>query len=226
MDRRERSDSLFESISAAQQARQAGIWTAMPAIVQSFNAEQMTIVAQPAIQAQMRAPDGKVSWATLSLLLDVPVLFQGGGGYTLTFPIVAGDEALIVFSSRCLDAWWQSGGVQVQAELRMHDLSDGFALVGLRSLPRVPPAVSTTATQLRTDDGQTYIEIAPGGLVRIQATDVEVHARHSYSWDVNGYGERVTYVGDNTWEVHTWKTPRPGDTVNTVASTINPPEIP
>ena len=65
----------------------------------------------------------------------MPVVFPGGGGFALTFPVAAGDECLVVFASRCIDAWWQSGGVGEPMEPRMHDLSDGFALIGVRSQP-------------------------------------------------------------------------------------------
>ena len=71
-----------------------------------------------------------------------------------------------MFASRCIDAWWQSGGVGEPMEPRMHDLSDGFALVGVRSQPhRLSPAVHTGNTQLRADDGSAYVEITPGGAV-------------------------------------------------------------
>lgn len=226
MDRRERSNNFMDALLAMLQGWQSGIWTACPAIIVSFDPASETVTAQPSIQAQNRAPDGKVSWQRLPVLVDVPVIFPSGGGFTLTFPIAAGDECLVIFASRCIDAWRQSGGVQVQPELRMHDLSDGFALVGVRSQPRALPNVSTTSAQLRSDDGLTYVELGPDGLVRAQGTDVQVHARHSYSWDVNGFGERVTYLGGNVWNVHKWQTPRPGDTVTTTDSQINPPEIP
>lgn len=226
MDRRERAGDLETALRVALDGFQARVWTALPCIVESFDAERMTVEAKSAIKARTLSPSGVWSWVELPLLVDVPVIYMSGGGFTLTFPIAAGDEALVLFASRCLDAWWQSGKVQVQADLRLHDLSDGMALCGLRSLPRVLPAVSTSAAQLRSDDGQTYIEVAPGGLVRLQATNVQVHAREKYSWDVNGFGERVSYLGDDTWNVHTWKTPRPQDTVTNTASNISPPEIP
>ena len=102
----------------------------------------------------------------MPILPDVPVVFPGGGGFALTFPVAAGDECLVVFASRCIDAWWQSGGVGEPMEPRMHDLSDGFALVGVRSQPhRLSPAVHTGNTQLRADDGSAYVEITPGGAV-------------------------------------------------------------
>lgn len=106
------------------------------------------------------APDGSTQSVNLPMLLDCPVGWQGGGGVTLTFPINPGDECLVVFASRCIDAWWALGGIQEQAELRMHDLSDGFAFVGVRSKPR-SFAVSTDAAQLRTDDGLAYVEVNP-----------------------------------------------------------------
>ena len=56
-------------------------------------------------------------------------------------------------------------------------------------------SVNTENVQLRTDDGATYIEIQPGGKVRIDSKDIELHARNSYSWDVDGYGQRISSQG-------------------------------
>jgi phage baseplate assembly protein gpV len=46
-------------------------------------------------------------------------------------------------------------------EARMHDLSDGFVIPGPWSQPNVPSDVSTTAAQLRSNDGNTFIELDP-----------------------------------------------------------------
>lgn len=146
---------------AAQRSAQSKLWTALPGIIQSFNAQAMTCVVQPAIQAFVTTDDGAQVLTTLPLLLDCPVQFPAGGGCTLTFPVAAGDECLVVFSSRCIDSWWQSGGIQAQAELRMHDLSDGFALLGFRSKPRVIGGISMEAVQLRSDDGAAFVEVNP-----------------------------------------------------------------
>jgi len=163
MDRRERNSSTSEALLAAFQGLKAEIWTALPGIVQSFDPAKMTVVVQPTIQALWRDPLGVQTWQTMPLCLDVPVIFPSGGGCTITFPITSGDECLLIFASRCIDAWWQSGGVGVQAELRMHDLSDGFCLPGPRSQPRVLSGVSTSAVQIRSDDGSAFIEIEAGG---------------------------------------------------------------
>ena len=139
----------------------ASLWTALPGIIQSFNAQEMTCEVQPAIQGKVRNEDGSIALVNLPLLLDCPVIFPRGGGCSLTFPIKQGDECLVIFSARAIDLWWQSGGVQPPVEVRMHDLSDGFVLPGPYSQPQVLPSVSTSAVQLRSDDGQAYFELNP-----------------------------------------------------------------
>lgn len=106
---------------------------------------------------------------TMAPLVDVPVIFPSAGGFALTFPLLAGDEVLVMFSARCIDGWWQNSGVQPQAEFRMHDLSDGFAIPGPKSLPKVIPNISTDSVQLRTLDGTAYVEIAAGGVINLVA---------------------------------------------------------
>jgi len=161
MDRKERLDSINDALLSILTGWQSDIYTAMPGIVESFDASSDTCSVQPAIKALVTSPvDGSQNWVDLPLLVDCPVYFPSGGGVTLTFPVSKGDECLVVFANRCIDAWWQSGDVQQQAVLRMHDLSDGFVYVGVRSQPN-KIAVNTGAAQLRTDDGAAVVEVNP-----------------------------------------------------------------
>lgn len=161
MDRRERFNDPLEALRAAMDGRLAEVWTALPGIVQSFDPDAMTVTVQPSVKGTITAPDGATSRVPLPLLVDVPVVFPSGGGFTLTFPVREGDECLAVLASRCIDAWWQSGGVQEPLEPRMHNLSDAFAFVGPFSQPRTLPDVSTEDVELRTDDGQAHVAIKP-----------------------------------------------------------------
>ncbi len=160
MDPLQRVYDPEETLRVAIESMLAGVWTALPCIVQSFNAVEWTISAQPTITARLPLPDGTWQMVKLPLLTDVPVVWLGGGGVTGIYPISPNDEALVVFSARCIDAWWAAGGVQDPPDLREHDLSDGFAFVGVRSRPRVfePPA---GVAGLVTDDGQTFITLNP-----------------------------------------------------------------
>lgn len=165
MDPRERQDDYQESILAALDGRQAEIWTALPGIIRSFDPVAMTAEVLVSVLIPIRNAAGTLVPTEIPPLLDCPVIFPSGGGCTLTFPVKQGDECLVNFASRCIDGWWQSGGIQPVAEIRLHDLSDGFVTVGPRSQPRVLPAVSTTTTQLRSEDGSTYVELDPVGQI-------------------------------------------------------------
>jgi hypothetical protein len=154
MDRNERINDTVNALQKSQKGWQQKIWTALPGIVESFDSEKLTAVVQPSIQAQLLDPDsGDWSNKTLPLCLDCPVKFLWGaiGGFTV--PLRKGDEGLLVFASRCIDSWWQSGGVQTQAEFRMHDLSDGFFLPGVFSQPKIIPSFNNDFPEMRNADG-------------------------------------------------------------------------
>lgn len=177
MRREERLDDPEESLRLALENAQSQIWTALPGVVTAVDLSKQTVSVQPSIQGNISAPDGSSQSVNLPLLVDVPIVWPRAGGFALTFPIAAGDEVLVVFASRCIDSWWQSGGVGVQAEVRMHDLSDGFAVLAPTSQPRKLSGVSSTNVQLRDDAGTTYVEIAPGGKIKLLgATSIDINA--------------------------------------------------
>lgn len=175
MDRRERATDSVEATRAALEGKQAEIWTALPGIVNSFDPVAMTVSVQPSIKGQIQDENGNTSSVDLPLLPDVPVVFPCGGGFTLTHPIKPGDEVLVIFASRCIDGWWQSGGVGGTPDERMHDLSDGIAIVGPRSQARkLEPAVDVDNVQLRSDDGEAHITMMPDYTIRAQNPTAEI----------------------------------------------------
>jgi hypothetical protein len=175
MDPRQRLGDMSATLDMHAIGNQSQIWTALPGIVQSFDPAKMTCEVQPSIQGVLSDPKtGAASNTNLPLLVDCPVCFPGFGDAIMTFPISAGDECLVIFASRCIDGWWQSGGVQAPLVYRMHDLSDGFVLPGGRSQVNLVGGISTSTTQLRSIDGATCVELdaaaqaitltAPGGI--------------------------------------------------------------
>lgn len=169
MDIRERLHDPEEANRAMLDGLQAKIWTALPCVVVSVDADGQHATFQPAIKSIVRNPDGTTTPVDLPVLTSVPMQFPNGGGVSMTFPVKAGDEAMVVFSARPLDAWQQSGGTQAQIDARMHDLSDGMAMMGFRSKPRALSNVNTDATEIRTDDGDTVISLK-GDEVKLKAT--------------------------------------------------------
>ena len=190
------------------------MWTALPGeVVEYFSATQ-TASVRTTIKVKISAPDGSFEWVEVPMLVDCPVLFPSGGGYTLTFPVVPGDECLVVFSSRCIDGWWQSSGAQIPPDTRLHDLSDGFVLLGPRSQPRrTTPAPSTSGVELRSDDRSVYIRIAnadkkvevvttgpasvtAGGTIALNAPTVAITGDLTVTGTVVAQGQ-VTGLGKN-----------------------------
>lgn len=177
--------------------QQSQMWTAIPAIVQSVDLGAGTIVAQPAIRGVFTDQNGDSSYVNLPLLLDVVLTFPSAGGFTLALPIKAGDEVLVIFASRCIDAWWQSGGVQPPMELRMHDLSDGFAIPGPRSKPKVSQGLSASNARLVNDAGTVYLEITPGGVINMVAP-----GGVNITGDLNVSGDVTALEGTVSLEEH------------------------
>lgn len=187
MNRDERLNDQGEMLRVAMDGRIAGLWTAIPGIIQKFTAAKATCEVQPSIKGVLTDTTGKITQVNLPVLLDCPVVFPGGGGAVLTFPLEVGDECLVVFASRAIDAWWQSGGVQPPVELRMHDLSDGFVLPGGFSVPRVPASISTTKTTLRSTDNATRIEFDAAG----QAVNIIAPGGTTFTGPVYANGKRI-----------------------------------
>jgi hypothetical protein len=161
---RQRSVDRYESMQTHLDGRQAEIHTSMPGRIVSFNPQKMTAVVQPALTGFNTQLDGTRKPLNITTIADVPVHFPAGGGFTLTFPVKAGDECLIVFSERSIDNWHQHGGTQEPSDWRMHDINDAVVHVGLRSQPNVIPNVHATNVQLRSDDGNSFVEISAGGI--------------------------------------------------------------
>lgn len=162
--------SLFNLLMSFKQEILKDINCAKIGVIQAFNAATQTATVQIAFtRVTSISPAGVRTISEYPLLLEVPVFFQSGGGFTLTCPVAPGDECLVVFNDRQIDNWLAQGSGQPPSMGRIHDLSDGIAFVGIRSNPRALSAVSTHSAQLRSDDGATYVEVAGGGIVNVVA---------------------------------------------------------
>lgn len=154
------SGDLSQALKAMGEQLSSTLRVAVPGIIQSFDPETVTCTVQPAVNGSVPDETGAETAEGLTLLVDLPVIFPRGGGVTLTFPVKAGDECLVIFSDRCIDFWYQSGGNGDAVDQRQHDTSDAFVIVGPQSQAQKISGISTSAAQLRTDDGAAFIEVA------------------------------------------------------------------
>lgn len=209
-DRRALLNDSEEAFRIGFAGGQASIWTCIPATVEAVDFAKMTVSAQPTIQGVVSNENGVDTFVNLPLLQDVILCFPRAGGFAITFPVAVGDEVLILFASRCIDAWWNSSGVQKPMEARMHDLSDGFAILAPSSLPKALANVSATAVQIRNDAGTSYIEIKPDGKVKIKTSELTVDGNLKVTGTVTGNSATVP-VGLTT-HVHPGVTSGPSNT--------------
>ncbi len=149
-------------------------------IIQSFNATNQSATVQMALLRNVPTPNPKFGVTSdeaeiiyiptpYPILTNVPVACWGGGGCSLTFPIAAGDECLVCFNDRCFDSWWANGTTATPPNVpRYHDLSDGIALVGVRSVPNALAGYSTADAVLQNQTKGS--QIALGTHIRIANT--------------------------------------------------------
>lgn len=162
MDRRELINDPEEAQRLAQEGYAAQLWTAMPGIIAAVDLSAQTVSVQPAIRGMQTDEKGNATLVNMPLLVDVPICWPRAGGFALTLPVKVNDECLVVFAARCIDAWWQSGGVQAPLEDRMHDLSDAFAILAPTSQPKKLTNVQSDGIEMRTDDRSTFIKLTNG----------------------------------------------------------------
>lgn len=164
----------------------------IPAIVQDFDPLTQSCTVKVAIREVVRTPDGPQN-TEIAPILKVPVILPSAGGFSLTLPLVKGDEGLLVFCDMCFDLWWTRSGVQNQLERRRHDLTDCGFFPGAKSNPNVIPNYSTISAQLRSNDGTVIVDVAPTGitltapLVQINSTgDVDITAAGAINLNAGG----------------------------------------
>lgn len=164
--------TLASNIKQGVDARLKDLHTAMPAIVESFDAEKQLATIQPAIRRIFITRDGDKEIlvpSDLPILINVPVIFPRGGGFSLTFPVKKGDECLLTFCERSIDNWHETGEVKAPGARRFHSLSDATAFVGLSSIPNKVPNYDSANVQLKKDDGSVYVSVK-------QDSSLDIHA--------------------------------------------------
>ena len=150
---------------------------ACPGIILSFDPIEQTVSVQLALRENVSDSEYNKEWQAIKPISDIPIVIPRAGGYCITMPIKPGDECLVVFGDMCIDAWWERGGIQNQMDksMRRHDLSDGFAILGPWSQPKVIKNYSTDSCQIRSEEGKACIELK-GNDINMKAGNVKIDA--------------------------------------------------
>ena len=118
-------------------------------------------------------------------LLDVPVHTASGGGYAITMPIKPGDTCVVMFSQFGYDHWLFNdedlGGKYAGAAApwlkRRFSEKDGFAIVGLNTIPRAITDYNPTDAEFRNSDLTQFLALRESG-------DINIVGPNNFSVDV------------------------------------------
>lgn len=141
---------LSTTIREAMISALAAVHTHLPARVVEFaSGPPATVKVSIGVDFHRRAEDGTRTRYTPPQIANVPVVYAGAGGYSITHPIAPGDYVLLVFCERSIADWLRSGGVGVEpTHARRHALTDAIAFPGLRPRGEDVPAASHDANAL------------------------------------------------------------------------------
>jgi hypothetical protein len=126
-----RSPELSEVLDLVRGSAVADVRVAMPGRVVRWDAAKQQVDVAPVIRNAYEDEDGVRQVEDMPVIPSVPVVFPGGGGFRVTFPIAVGDHVLLVFSDKSLDKWLAVGGNVDPGDDHLHNLSDAIAIPGL-----------------------------------------------------------------------------------------------
>ena len=132
-----------------------------------------TQTADIQIAMQRLSPQGgpTPSWVAVTppILPQVPCVFLGGGGCSLTFPVATGDTCILLFNDRDIGNWFTTGTAATPPPSnRAHHVSDAVAIVGLRNMANLLPSVNAIDAVLQNQAKGS--QIALGTHIRIANT--------------------------------------------------------
>ena len=165
--RSNRQATLSTVINTGIMSALKNVHTVMPGIISSFNADDQTADVTPGIKKVLL--DGRE--IILAKKVNAQVCFMRSGGFSITNPILKGDECIMLFSERSLENWHTTGKIQAPKTDRMHDLSDVFILPYSASLATKMSDFNNNAMVIQSDAvAGTKIIVHANGKVEINNT--------------------------------------------------------
>lgn len=166
MTRESDNPTFPAAIASAIKAYLAGIHTCRPGVITEYRSGDQRATVQPLIRRGYRDESGDRQVEQLPAISDVPVMFLGGGGGRLTFPVAAGDTGLLFFSEASLDIWLATGNDVDPLDDRRHTLTDAVFLPGLYDFANAPSAsgsavvLSGPDVRLGSQNASSFVALA------------------------------------------------------------------
>ncbi len=160
--------SLVDGIQMVVDATLEGIRICMPGKIESYDPTTRKADIKPMLKRVYA--DGDVE--SLPVITAVPVVWPGGGGGALGFPLSPGDGVLILFGERNMENYLETGKDSLPADARKFDMSDAIAIPGLNSFKAISPFPDNLAAYFAFGGG--FVKMQPGGKMAIGNAGAEL----------------------------------------------------
>lgn len=154
--------TMTDAMRQAIQFQLYDVHTALPGQVISYDYSTQKASIQPCLKKSYL--DGTTQ--EMPILNNVPVVFPKAGGASLTFPVMPGDNCLLLFIERSTDLWKSVGGIVAPNDPRKFDLSDAVAIMGL--MPFSENSLSENNEDVLLTYKNSNIRIKASGDIQIQ----------------------------------------------------------
>lgn len=193
--------TTHENLLAGIRGQIARVHTSLPGKVVSYDQATQTCTVTCSVDFKYAHPDtGEPTPYSPPAIANVPVAFPGAGDWSVTWPLAAGDDVLLVFGERSMDEWKSHGGGGHQAQdVRRFDLSDAVALPALRSPASPIPAegydagalvVRGAEIRLGSSSATAFVALSDLVLSELNALRVEIIA-HTHTTGVGPTGPAI-----------------------------------
>ncbi len=146
----------------------------MPGQVLSYDAGKQRANIQVTVKSGRINENGDRVADEIAVHQSVPCIHLGGGGFRMVSPIAPGDTVLIVYCSRHIGPWLDSGGVTDPGSDQHHSISDAVAICGLRDFAHPLGNAPSDHASIGYDNGATIEmrqnEIRIGGDIGTDST--------------------------------------------------------
>ncbi|MCP4967374.1 MAG: hypothetical protein GY926_19350 [bacterium] len=169
-----RTPTLTEAMTSLGEYVQGRTRTITPARVVSFTEGSSTSGAFATVQPEIKVSFPGGGYRDMDPIPDCPVIFPGGGGWSISWPLIPGDHVALLIADRDLGRWRQQGREVAPGDGRRHNPGDAIVLPGLNP-DTIAPTTPTGDLMLKNDAGTVSITIKPDKVV-VDGASVEIGA--------------------------------------------------
>ena len=155
----------------------------MPGRIVEYFPETQTATVKICVERSYDSANALGEILPRGLLKDVPVHTNSGGGWAMTHPIKEGNTCILFFSQVGYDHWLfnnedEAGTFKGQPMFwteRKFDIQDGYALVGLNTIPQAVADYHATDSEWRNVDRSQRISLKADGNIHIKTGSTTVN---------------------------------------------------